>query len=255
MDESYIPIQWNGDRYECMYEWKQMEKLGGGAYGSVYKSCCGYNCNYVMKVVRFNEDETSEVFLEETTLEEFQQEIEMQRKLAKVGVAPRIYDAWKSKTLGFFIMERLDKTLLRFLKEEDDNKKIDDIMDKVIDKIELMHKLDIIHGDLHSSNIMLNSKDEPYIIDFGMARNTLPIGVAILHIKNLVGKNKEFIGLVEWSLAKLAKDFDHLRNSLGEYQNKRLEKIIHLKRLEKKIRKYHLASLSSSEVYDNVSPG
>lgn len=38
----------------------------------------------------------------------------------------------------------------------------------LLDKVEKMHDMGIFHGDLHERNVVL-SRDEPYIIDFGMS--------------------------------------------------------------------------------------
>ena len=37
-------------------------------------------------------------------------------------------------------------------------------------KVKTMHKNNIIHNDLHNSNIYISDKDIPYIIDFGLAQ-------------------------------------------------------------------------------------
>lgn len=155
-----LPIDWNGDRYECISKWKKDQLIGKGLYGRVYEACCDENCDYIMKVVEFRDNDE---FGFNYSLENLKREIEIQRELAHAGVAPIIYDAWKTKTHGFIIMEQLDETL---------ENKIDkmDYIDKVIDKVKIMHQLGIIHGDLHLGNIMLTKHGEIRIIDFGSGR-------------------------------------------------------------------------------------
>ena len=83
---------------------------------------------------------------------------------AKINV-PKIHEVNKSNftiSMEFIEGDRLSETLNNHTEE-----KQFDVMKKIAEQVSLLHKNNIIHGDLTTSNTIL-SDDKVYIIDFGL---------------------------------------------------------------------------------------
>ena len=129
--------------------------IGKGAFGVVYETCEQSECTYVAKVI------DKKGFVEK---ESYNQMI-----AAQSGLAPTIHEIWICKNKVMLIMDRIKGiTLQAFL----ENAKIDDsiksrIIKKVSKAIENLHSIGILHGDLHSQNIMVMEDESIIFIDFG----------------------------------------------------------------------------------------
>jgi len=86
-------------------------------------------------------------------------------KLDKIGFpAPKLFDCDKKKKI---IIEYIDGQKIRDILNEKNHKKI---MEELGEDIALLHNNHIIHGDLTTSNFILNKKDSKiYFIDFGLS--------------------------------------------------------------------------------------
>jgi tRNA A-37 threonylcarbamoyl transferase component Bud32 len=129
--------------------------IGKGAFGVLYETCEKSECTYVAKVI----DKTSF----------FEKESYNQMIAAGHGLAPTIHEIWNCKNKVMLIMDRINGiTLQGFLEEV----KIDDsiksrIIKKVLEAIKSLHSIGIMHGDLHSQNIMVMKDESIIFIDFG----------------------------------------------------------------------------------------
>lgn len=104
----------------------------------------------------------------------FETMVKAQSLASIYGIAPKIYavqkkvgDARKVRV----VMELIDspKTLRDFVAELGENKFPEDLRDQIDTKVNLLSKLKIDHGDIHSDNVLI-SKGVVYIIDYDDAR-------------------------------------------------------------------------------------
>ena len=99
-------------------------------------------------------------------------------RLAKKGIAPMLYrQVWcpESKT-QIQILQRISGSNLQQWKEKkmwnsENEKRICPVL---IEKIEALHDMDLVHGDLLARNVVVDSKTlEPWLIDVGGVRFVL----------------------------------------------------------------------------------
>ena len=82
--------------------------------------------------------------------------------------SPILYDIDLGKYA--IIMEKINGTLFKDVIDNLNDKEKKNLSIAIGEDIGLMHKSDIIHGDITSSNIMINDKDEIVFIDFGLGK-------------------------------------------------------------------------------------
>jgi tRNA A-37 threonylcarbamoyl transferase component Bud32 len=91
-------------------------------------------------------------------------EIEYQNQASKLHLAPHIYKFGEYGDKFFSVMDYVDGvTLKKYIKN---NENISEILNKVLDKIEVLHNNEIIHGDLNFGNIMIDKDENVFFIDF-----------------------------------------------------------------------------------------
>lgn len=135
--------------------------LGKGSYGEVREACKQEDCRYVAKISKLKYEDNEQGF---------NLEVDIIKRLQ--GVGPRLYDAFVYKQrFGVIIIEKL---------QEIPQAKFSDhtFMLKLMKKIDLMHDENILHGDLFGKNLMMDEKEEPVIIDFGISiplQNITPV--------------------------------------------------------------------------------
>jgi serine/threonine protein kinase len=150
---AYVPLDCN---------WELHEKIGEGAYGDVYKACCGNkSCNYVLKWQKFSGGE-----INSNTVKK---EIESQNKLAELNLAVPITESYICEEGAFIIMPALKTTLADIIKEESPQKVITSI-NETLNMLEFLHEHDLAHGDPHLENIMSDGT-RLYFIDFDSLQN------------------------------------------------------------------------------------
>lgn len=150
---------------ECKGAYKVLEPVGEGFFGTVYSITCESGCDYAFKVIK---KDMLHLFKEN--------EIELQSRASEIGIASEILQVtYNDDSIGI-IMEKMDYTMKDFLKDISkltaDARQI--ILLKIIkDVFELLNKLhgiNILHNDVHISNIMWNTKKSKWmLIDFGLA--------------------------------------------------------------------------------------
>jgi len=99
-------------------------------------------------------------------------EFDLSKNIGKHNIGPKAYhlyfayDSHVNNICSIMIMEYLDgQTLANYKK-----KVTDEIKNQLSNQIEKLHKLNIIHQDLHQNNIMIvhkNKKIYVYLIDLG----------------------------------------------------------------------------------------
>ena len=100
-------------------------------------------------------------------------EINIMNKIKNTNIGPKIFDYWMSKNKNvlnvYIVMENKGITLKNWLLN---NKLTETHKKKIKNKIKKLHEMNIIHNDLHESNILVdkNKKDIDFFIsDFGLS--------------------------------------------------------------------------------------
>jgi len=148
-------------------EWVKREEIGHGQKGVVYSICCNDNCNYIIKVIKFEKNTDKDAFLNE---------VNIQQQFYNYGFAPRIIAACYCKHEGVIVMEKV-QLLGSYLESipSDQRRKIwDDLNRKYVEKYKYMlTEKELIHNDTNPGNIALSlDGKKPLMIDFGLSRKT-----------------------------------------------------------------------------------
>ena len=160
-----------------------IKDIGSGFFGDVYlfkKKDIFYAC----KIEEYLFDENKNKYFIEN-IDEFITRKNNEYKLLNIvginNIGPKIYNNHyiiiNNQLYNILIMEYIDgKTLYDYLRIETyTENKINKIKKLINKKINKLHKLNIIHGDLHLNNIMIvekNNKINIFIIDLGLSRKT-----------------------------------------------------------------------------------
>jgi serine/threonine protein kinase len=141
--------------------------LGKGKCGTVYLICHNNNqqdCK-VIKIEKFKGNI-------KTSMKDFQQEIHMQQKFYKIGLAPNLiksgFFASKPKYYGAIIMDKVDGTLRSLLKIQHTPQFLDIIIEELLYIVDKLCRYNLVHGDMHFDNIAIHNK-KLILIDFGFA--------------------------------------------------------------------------------------
>lgn len=144
------------------------EEIGRGGMGIVYRA------------YRKSDGET--VAIKMLIKGEFASEIEKQRFDAEATAAMRlehpniipIYELGEHKGRAFFCMKFIEGETLhqRLARGPMTGPETARLMSRVSDAIGYAHEQGILHRDLKPSNILLDENHEPYIADFGLAKQT-----------------------------------------------------------------------------------
>lgn len=107
-------------------------------------------------------------FRKNKNISAIKKEVDMQKIAASVKLSPKIIEYDLNKK--YIIMQALDKNLFDSMKKK--NGRISQKYQKEMLKIfKTLDQIGIFHKDPSPLNFMLDSKDDLYIIDFGMASN------------------------------------------------------------------------------------
>ena len=83
--------------------------------------------------------------------------------------------AWRERGTVFYAMNYVEGKELSSPDKKDWEpqswSEIEPLAFKLLDALEAVHEVDLIHGDVKPSNVLLTKKNEPMLIDFGTARN------------------------------------------------------------------------------------
>jgi serine/threonine protein kinase len=160
---------------KCPSGWRQVDKIGKGAYGSVYSACCGNDCKYVAKVMSYIPDE----FGLSSIPSDVKEELEMTIQCSGYKLCPKIVDHWECENGYVFIIEALNVTMDSLIRRNiNDGFRLDRLISSMMGLLSRLHAKGISHGDTHLGNIMvsydMNDVDnidsyKYYFIDMGNA--------------------------------------------------------------------------------------
>jgi tRNA A-37 threonylcarbamoyl transferase component Bud32 len=132
-----------------------------GAYGSISEVCQRSNCKFVAKVVPIASPEQKKAFVREARIS---------KPLGDAGLAPKVHDIFTCLNAGFIVMETWEGSFRGLLEKEKYPRKLD--LEQIGVLIQKMHRLGVIHNDLHVGNILYTHKKGKRlfsITDFGLA--------------------------------------------------------------------------------------
>lgn len=162
---------------------EEVTEIGEGAFGVVYKAFdTKIGSEIALKRVRLDEEEEG---IPNTTI----REISLLKGLEHPNVI-RLYDVvfyQEELTLVFELMDRDLKDLMEIARRNGetglDGKLIKRFLRQMFEGIKYIHKKGILHRDLKPQNLLINSKFELKIADFGLAR---PYGIPVRNYTNAV---------------------------------------------------------------------
>ncbi|OGD18858.1 MAG: hypothetical protein A2W03_04235 [Candidatus Aminicenantes bacterium RBG_16_63_16] len=146
-----------------------IEELGTGGMGSVYRAIDKkLNEEVALKVIR------PEIALDRTTLDRFNNEIKIARKIVHRNVS-RMYHLSEEKGIHYITMEYVPgedlRRMLRMSRRMEIGTAVS-IARQVLEGLAEAHRLGVVHRDLKPSNIMIDNEGQVRILDFGIARAT-----------------------------------------------------------------------------------
>lgn len=161
--------------------------IGHGTYGRIYQCKLYFRYSLIQKSVAlklqlFKEAENKIFNFKDLDIphNSFEEEIKLQKIASENNLAPKVFSTvecniascWsdnKVRKHSFATMVQLDRTLYFYLyHSKKDNIQM---VRQLIFLVDSLHSIDIFHGDLHTQNIMLDSNENPFFIDFGKSKN------------------------------------------------------------------------------------
>lgn len=168
--------------------YEELEVLGEGAYGKVYKIKLNDKI-YALKEQNILNYYPASVFIHE---------INLLKKVNKIKpkIAPKYYKSWIYDNNGYILMEYFNcGTLWEYKKK---HKLSSGDKNNIKKLIKILHKNKIYHGDLHENNILVECKNKKavrfYLNDFGISNQN----------KNLIKNNYQIVN--SWDNTKIYKD-------------------------------------------------
>lgn len=167
---------------QCIQAPLQVEKkIGEGAYGQVFKI---KDQPIVAKIINIDKIFYS-IGNKYDLRDKILQEVEISILAGKLGIGPKIHRFYICKSLPtkqnwmVIMMEQLQGKTLEEYKEEKGTinpEEIKFIKQKLREKLQILHRNNILHSDIHFGNIFLtftkeNKIQDVFLIDYGMSRN------------------------------------------------------------------------------------
>lgn len=192
--------------------YKLNKLLGKGAHGSVYK----ISKNRCIKII------------EVKNLEKELKEYKMAYKAGKKNICPKIYNYklfindTEDKIKLVIEMEYIKNSIdvytyfdkyLKKIKSEDKIKKIkEELYNMTLNKIKELHKMKILHRDIHPGNILIVLKEDKitpkkiYIIDYGLSKTINNMNTEYLKEDIFGYESNNSIKIVNYIYDKLIED-------------------------------------------------
>lgn len=126
----------------CNQKWLRKTKLGSGAYGKVYKACRYSQCEYAVKVQKYDAYAKAE--------------INAYLSNVKLKVMPKLHAAWVCRDKLYMILDRLQECKTNPL-------------NRVKIHLDKLAENGWLHADVHRGNVMCTDKGRVVLIDFGWA--------------------------------------------------------------------------------------
>lgn len=132
-----------------------------GQYGTVSEACLKSNCKFIIKSLPLATETQQKLFLKEVAIS---------KAVGKAGIGPEVHDVFICMNSGFIIMDRWDGDYRSLIKKDEQYKEED--LRTISQLVQKLHRLGIIHNDLHLGNILYKSIKNKIIFgitDFGLS--------------------------------------------------------------------------------------
>jgi serine/threonine protein kinase len=165
-------------------DYELLEKIGRGGQGVVYRAHQkSLNRTVALKVIGLGQWAT------QAHLKRFRREAEAAASLDHPGIVP-IHEAGEREGSCYFSMKfveggQLDEIVKR---EPIPIRRAVELIAKVARTVHYAHEHGILHRDIKPGNVLLDSKGEPLLTDFGLAR-LVETESTVTHTMNDIKKN------------------------------------------------------------------
>lgn len=173
LDYTYIYMQYTEniieifDIHDLVIKGLQKTIIGKGTYGSVYRLCSPFNHIAVKKMSNFINNQN----IRQRIINEYQ----IHKKCMGHPNVCKVYGYFCVGDYSYIYMEYIEGCeLLTYIKKTPHYftpKYINNIFTQIMAGIKYIHGQNIIHNDLKLENIMIDTNNNIYIIDFGMSIN------------------------------------------------------------------------------------
>ncbi len=186
--------------HKCISSLKILNKLGEGSNGTVHHTCILNKCKYILKVINYQNTKNLKYILNEINTQHilskkypsnipyiksfFMGDATINNNVSELSKDIKIKKKYK---YVYVIMEYLENkiTLTTYLNILDKNNNISKsykLLKQIVNLITQINNSKIIHGDLHTDNIMVDKDGKNFhLIDFGYSVN--------YKLKNIVNIN------------------------------------------------------------------
>lgn len=153
---------------ERVGNYRLLRKIGSGGMGSVYlaeRDDDEFRKQVAIKFIRGSA-------LRENVIKRFRRERQILARLEHPGIARLLDGGTTSRGTPYFVMEYVEgKLLLDYCDEMGMGIRARvELFLKVCEAVEYAHERLIVHRDLKSSNILVDAKGQPKLLDFGIAK-------------------------------------------------------------------------------------
>jgi tRNA A-37 threonylcarbamoyl transferase component Bud32 len=149
----------------------------GGEHSTIKQACHNSKCDYIAKIIPIEPTPASwsiQPCLND--IENVENEMAISLLMSDANIGPKIYDTCITSDYGMLIMDRYDGSLSELLiinGPSMSEESLDDILKQIQHIISTLHKLNIVHRDIHTDNFLYKQlPDKSYKIvlsDYGLS--------------------------------------------------------------------------------------